>query len=128
MKLYIIQVTGPHPARYRGLTGASDTEAIDKAKQRHRDAGFPVEGHEFKITNSYLIVCGSVREQAPDALHTVCLTDSQLAEIELALLDRTRTLEDMTDRAFKRGAVASARIHSVRLTHARAALSRVMAA
>lgn len=128
MKLYLIQVNGPHPARYRGLTGATDTEAIDKAKQRHLDAGFPVEGHEFKITNSYVIVCGSVREQAPDTLHALSLPDSHLAEIELALLDRIRSLEEKVDRAFKRGAVSNGRVYSVRLTHSRAALSQVMTA
>lgn len=64
--------------------------------------------------------------KTPDALHVLSLPRAQLVEIELALKDRAKKLEDTVDRAFKRGAVDNARACHVRLNSTRAALSTVM--
>lgn len=93
MKLYRIRVTGPHPARYRGLISDSDAKAIIKAQERHVAAGFPLPGHTFKITHSYLVVCSSAHQLPADSQHELHADDGHLAEIEMALLERIDLLE-----------------------------------
>lgn len=126
MKLYIVQAIGPNPARYRGLIGTNDAQAIIKAQERHVAAGFPLDGHQFKITASYQIICNSVTEQPADAQHELHLTDSQLAEIEIALLERIALLEErITGPSARHWPGLPA--HQQQLKHARAALALVMA-
>lgn len=128
MKLFRIQATGPHPARYRGLTGKNEAEAISKAQQRHVAAGFALDGHEFKVTHSYLIICNSVIDQGDDASHTICLTDRQLAEVESALVEHARLLENRIARSLERNSLVSVAPYESRLQAAKAALHYVMAA
>jgi hypothetical protein len=93
MKLYRIQVLGPHPARYRGLIADSDAKAIIKAQDRHVAAGFPLLGHTFQVTDSYLVVFSSAHQLPADTQHELHVDDSHLAEIEMALLERIDLLE-----------------------------------
>lgn len=60
MNLYQVQAAGPNPARYRGIVGETDAQAIVKAQARHQKAGHLLAGHQFKVIECRLIVCGSV--------------------------------------------------------------------
>lgn len=127
MRIYRIQAIGPHPARYRGIAGESDAQAIKKAQDRHVAAGFPLVGHTFKVTDSFLIVCSSAAQQPADSQHELHVNDGHLAEIEMALLERINLLE-------QRFAVATQRCspalpaYAQHLKQTRAALVLVMSA
>lgn len=67
-------------------------------------------------------------KKTPAAPPALSLPRAQLAEVELALQDHAKKLENTVDRAFKRGALENARACHVRLNSTRAALSTVMSA
>jgi hypothetical protein len=126
MKLYQVQVIGPNPGRYRGLIGAGEGEAIEKAQLRHKAAGFSLEGNKF-IPNSGLTVIGPVVESDAHTTHQVALTDSELAEIEGALLDRVAYLKSRIDVAKHRPSPALP-MYQVQLKAAKSALDAVVSA
>lgn len=124
MKLCQVQVTGANPGRYRGLIGANDQEAINKAAQRHAAAGFPIKGHQFSVTSSFTVV-GPVVESDADTTHSLALNDGQLAEIEAALRDRVLYLEARIASALHR-AGPGWRVYQVQLDAARSSLDAVV--
>lgn len=128
MKLYRIQVTGPHPARYRGIAGETDAQAIVKAQARHVAAGFALAGHGFKITDSLLIVCNTVTEAPADARHDLHLADTHLGEIEMALVARVELLENHIALATMVGSLDTSLFYQAQLKKTNAALNLVIAA
>ena len=126
MKSYQVRVTGVIPSRYRGLLGASEQEAIEKAQTRHKAAGLPVDGHIFAVASSFTVI-GPVVESDADTTHALALTDGQLAEIEAALLDRIDYLTARLNMAQRRRSPAQA-LYQVHLKAARSALDLVVSA
>jgi hypothetical protein len=126
MKSYQVRVTGVIPGRYRGLLGASEHEAIEKAQTRHKAAGFPVEGHSFAVANSFTVI-GPVVESDADTTHALALTDGQLAEIEVALRERIDYLAARLSMAQRRPSPAHV-LYSANLKAARSALDLVVSA
>ncbi|MDP3841076.1 MAG: hypothetical protein Q8Q81_00570 [Oxalobacteraceae bacterium] len=59
MNLYQVQAIGPVAKRHRGIVGETDAQAIAKAQARHERAGHALIGHQFKVIECRLIVCGS---------------------------------------------------------------------
>lgn len=125
MKLYQVLATGPNRMRHRGVVASSAEEAIEKAQRRHRQAGYYVSEHSFKIVSSHTIVCGSVVDHE-DAPHALALDDAHLGEIEAALLDRIATLLACVSRTkgIERN-TPSFRTQMKRLELAQAALNQV---
>jgi len=126
MKSYQVRVTGVIPGRYRGLLGASEAEAIEKAQTRHKTAGFPVEGHIFAVASSFTVI-GSVVESDADTTHAVAMTDGQLAEIEAALRERIDYITARLSMAQRRPSPAEP-LYQAHLKAARSALELVVSA
>jgi hypothetical protein len=126
MKSYQVRVTGVIPGRYRGLLGASEHEAVEKAQTRHKAAGFPVDGHIFAVASSFTVI-GPVVESDVDTTHALALTDGQLAEVEAALLDRIDYLTARLNMAQRRPSPAQA-LYQAHLKAARSALDLVVSA
>ena len=59
MNLYQVQATGPVTKRHRGIVGETEAQAIVKAQERHIRSGHALLGHQFKVIECRLIVCGS---------------------------------------------------------------------
>lgn len=64
MNLYQVQATGPVSHRYRGIVGETEAQAIVKAQARHESAGHALVGHQFKVLECRLIICGSALQEA----------------------------------------------------------------
>lgn len=124
MKLYQVQVTGNNPARYRGLTGSAEREAIEKAQRRHQARGFLLEGSKFSVTSSFTVI-GSVVESDADTTHPVALNDGQLAEIEAALRERIVHIEALLNVA-KHRCSPGLSMYQVQLKAANSALDAVV--
>ncbi|OFJ46417.1 hypothetical protein BA896_021945 [Janthinobacterium lividum] len=128
MHLYRIQVTGAAPARYRGIVGATEAQAIAKAQSRHQAAGHALVGHQFQVTDCRLIVCSSVVEHAACAVHTVGLTDDLLAAVEMALDERVRLLESRIARTQEKGQSPDVLTYQKQLAATQQAIALVAAA
>jgi hypothetical protein len=126
MKSYQVRVTGFIPGRYRGLLGASELEAVEKARARHKAAGFPIEGHIFAVASSFTVI-GPVMESDADTTHAVALTDGQLAEVEAALRERIDYLTARLNMAQRRPSPAEP-LYQAHLKAARSALDLVVSA
>ena len=126
MKSYQVRVTGVISGRYRGLLGASEHEAIEKAQTRHKAAGFPVEGHIFAVASS-LTVIGPVVESDADTTHALALTDGQLAEVEAALRERIDYLAARLNMAQRHPSLAQT-LYQAHLEAARSTLDLVVSA
>ena len=126
MKLYQVRVTGIIPARYRGLLAANELEAIEEAQSRHKAAGWPLEGHVFAVASSFTVI-GPMVESDADTTHALAMTDSHLAEVEAALLERIDYLAARLSMAQRSPSPAQA-LYQAHLKAARSALDLVVSA
>jgi hypothetical protein len=126
MNMFSVQVSGTNPARYRGLLGATESEAISKAQERHIAAGFPLAGNAFKVTHSRVLIDGAAVEQPADTARTLYLNDNQLAEVEEALRMRTLHLESRVEAVQHRSPI-TLRAYKEHLKNSRETLALVTA-